>query len=97
MPDNYNNQPNSNSAESAKPKIRLRRFTPKECWRLMDFDDDDFERAESIVSNSRLYMQAGNSIVVNCLVAVFGQLFDGKENVYKQRQDEIMERNNRNV
>lgn len=64
----------------------IRKLTPRECWRLMDFDDSDFDKAQKVVSNMRLYEQAGNSIVVNCLVAIFGQLFDGKENVYKEEK-----------
>lgn len=51
----------------------------------MDFDDEDFRKAEAIESNTQLYAQAGNSIVVNCLVAIFGQLFEGKEEIYKER------------
>ncbi len=63
--------------------LRIRKLTPKECWRLMDFNDRDFERAEQVNSNTQLYKQAGNSIVCNVLVAILGQLFVGKENVYK--------------
>lgn len=52
----------------------------------MDFDDKDHDAAEQAgVSNSQRYKQAGNSIVVNVLVAIFGSLLDGKENVYKER------------
>lgn len=49
-------------------------YSPKECWRLMGFDDESFYRAEKVVSNSQLYKQAGNSIVVNVLMAIFKQL-----------------------
>ena len=63
--------------------LRIRKLTPKECWRLMDFNDEDFEKAQEVNSNTQLYKQAGNSIVVNCLAAIFGQLFDGKEKIYK--------------
>lgn len=55
--------------------LRIRKLTPKECWRLMGFDDVDFERAEKINSNTQLYKQAGNSIVVNVLEAIFKELF----------------------
>lgn len=55
--------------------IRVRKFTPKECWRLMGFDDESFSRAEKKVSNSQLYKQAGNSIVVDVLMAIFKNLF----------------------
>lgn len=54
--------------------IRIRKLTPKECWRLMGFSDEDFEKAEKVCSNTQLYKQAGNSIVVNCLEAIFKQL-----------------------
>jgi len=51
----------------------------------MDFDDEDFYKAQATESNTQLYAQAGNSIVVNVLTAIFGQLFDGKEDVYKEK------------
>ena len=54
---------------------RIRKLTPKECWRLMGFDDESFFKAEKVVSNSQLYKQAGNSIVVNVLMAIFEKLF----------------------
>lgn len=51
--------------------LRIRKLTPKECWRLMGFDDEDFEKAEKVNSNTQLYKQAGNSIVVNVLESIF--------------------------
>lgn len=54
--------------------LRIRKLTPKECWRLMGFDDIDFEKAEKINSNTQLYKQAGNSIVVNVLEEIFKEL-----------------------
>ena len=65
-------------------EYRIRKLTPKECWRLMDFKDEDFEKASKVNSNTQLYKQAGNSIVVNVLVAILGQLFEGKEDYYKK-------------
>lgn len=59
--------------------LRIRKLTPKECWRLMGFDDEDFEKAEKVCSNSQLYKQAGNSIVVNVLEAIFKELFVPKQ------------------
>ena len=56
--------------------LRIRKLTPKECWRLMGFSDDDFHKAEEVNSNSQLYKQAGNSIVVNVLEGIFRQLFE---------------------
>lgn len=55
--------------------LRIRKLTPKETWRLMGFDDEDFEKAEKINLNTQLYKQAGNSIVVNVLEAIFKELF----------------------
>lgn len=65
-------------------QYRIRKLTPKECWRLMNFSDEDFEKAEKVNSNTQLYKQAGNSIVVNVLVAILGQLLQGKEDLYKE-------------
>ena len=65
-------------------QYRIRKLTPRECWRLMDFSDEDFEKAAEVNSNTQLYKQAGNSIVVNVLVAILGQLLPSKENVYKE-------------
>lgn len=54
--------------------LRIRKLTPKECWRLMGFDDEDFYKAQAVNSNTQLYKQAGNSIVVNVLEAIFTNL-----------------------
>jgi len=57
--------------------LRIRKLTPKECWRLMGFSDEDFEKAQNIpTSNTQLYKQAGNSIVVNVLEKIFKNLFE---------------------
>ena len=58
---------------------RIRKLTPKECWKLMGFDDEDFEKAEKVNSNTQLYKQAGNSIVVDVLENIFIELF--KQNI----------------
>lgn len=55
-------------------KWRIRKLTPKECWRLMGFSDKDCDHASKYVSDSALYKQAGNSIVTSCLVAIFYSL-----------------------
>ena len=62
------------------PPLRIRKLTPKECWRLMGFDDEDFEKASKVNSNSQLYKQAGNSIVVNVLEAIFRRLLLNEDN-----------------
>lgn len=61
--------------EKVITNLRIRNLTPLECWRLMGFDDEDFRKAEaSGVSNTQLYKQAGNSIVVNVLEKIFENL-----------------------
>ena len=55
--------------------VIVRELTPREYWRLMDFDDTDFDKAQSVVSNNQLYKQAGNSIVVSVLYYIFKELF----------------------
>lgn len=57
-----------------KTPYRIRKLTPLECWRLMDFTDEDFHRAEVVNSNTQLYKQAGNSIVKAVLMAIFKQM-----------------------
>jgi len=54
---------------------RIRKLTPKECWRLMGCSDEDFEKAKLFNSDSQLYKQAGNSIVVNVLEGIFTNMF----------------------
>ena len=55
--------------------VRIRKLTPRECFRLMGFADDDFDKIKGI-SNSQLYKMAGNSIVVNVLTEIFKELFN---------------------
>lgn len=62
---------------------RIRKLTPLECFRLMGFTDEDFDKIKGI-SNTQLYKMAGNSIVVNVLEAIFKQLF--KENHKDENQ-----------
>ncbi len=64
----------TNGWKIIEPPLKIRKLTPKECFRLMGFDDEDFEKASKINSNTQLYKQAGNSIVVNVLEAIFDNL-----------------------
>lgn len=55
---------------------RIRKLTPRECYRLMGFSDEDFDKVKSVgISDTQCYKQAGNSIVVNCLMAIFTNMF----------------------
>ena len=70
---------NGTTTESSfivKNDLRIRKLTPLEVWRLMGFSDNDFDKAEKINSNTQLYKQAGNSIVVNVLMAIFKQFLN---------------------
>ena len=53
---------------------RIRKLTPKECFRLQGFPDDYFERAASVCSDSQLYKQAGNSVTVNVIYEIAKRL-----------------------
>lgn len=56
--------------------MRIRKLTPRECWRLMGFSDEDFDKAKAAgISDTQLYKQAGNSIVVDVLMAIFRSLY----------------------
>lgn len=55
--------------------FRIRKLTPRECFRLMGVKDEDYERVERNQSKSSLYHLAGDSIVVNVLMAIFKELF----------------------
>lgn len=59
--------------ETTPEAYRIRKLTPRECYRLMGFTDAEFDSIKG-VSNTQLYKQAGNSIVVNVLEAIFKQL-----------------------
>lgn len=59
--------------------IRIRKLTPRECWRLMGFCDSDYDKASSVNSHTQLYKQAGNSIVKQVLMAVFSQMVEPQD------------------
>lgn len=62
-------------AEPAQCDYRIRKLTPRECFRLMDFDDEDFDKVKAAgVSETQCYKQAGNSIVVAVLEAIFKEM-----------------------
>ena len=68
-------------------KLKIRRLTPKEYWRLMGFDDEDYEKASKVNSNTQLYKQAGNSIVVNVLEAILTNLLLNTEQEKEGQMD----------
>lgn len=50
--------------------FRIRKLTPKECWRLQGWSDEDFEKAASVCSDSQLYKQAGNGVTVTVIYEI---------------------------
>ena len=59
-----------------EPHFRIRKLTPRECFRLMDVDDNVIDKIQAAgISNSQQYKMAGNSIVVACLYGIFEQMF----------------------
>ena len=61
--------------EQEKPEYKIRRLTPLECWRLMGFNDSDYYKAkETGISDTQLYKQAGNSIVVNVVEEILKKI-----------------------
>ncbi|WP_105148959.1 DNA cytosine methyltransferase [Streptococcus suis] len=59
--------------------IRIRKLTPRECWRLQGFPDWVFDKAQAVNSNSQLYKQAGNSVTVNVIEAIARKLEETDE------------------
>lgn len=55
-------------------RYRIRKLTPRECWRLMGYTDEDFDKAAKVNSQTQLYKEAGNAIVKQVLMAIFLQL-----------------------
>lgn len=66
---------NTGSNQAVIQNYKIRKITPLESWRLMGFNDKEFYKAEKVCSNSQLYKQAGNSIVVNVMEEIFKSLF----------------------
>ena len=63
--------------------MRIRKLTPRECFRLMDVEEKDIDKIQaSGISNSAQYKLAGNSIVVSCLYFIFKNLFIKEEEKY---------------
>lgn len=60
--------------EDEGKEIRIRRLTPKECFRLQGFPDEYFERAASVTPERELYKQAGNSVTVNVIYEIAKKL-----------------------
>lgn len=65
---------NNRVMECVETQCRIRKLTPRECYRLMAVPEKDIDKMLEVNSNTQCYKQAGNSIVVNCLIAIFSQM-----------------------
>ena len=65
---------NNRVIEYVETQYRIRKLTPRECYRLMAVPEESIDKMLEVNSNTQCYKQAGNSIVVNCLVAIFSQM-----------------------
>lgn len=79
-------------AEPTNENLRIRKLTPKECFRLMGFTDEDFAKAEAVNSNTQLYKQAGNSIVVGVIAHLFTHLKPYFKQTRSEWLDELLRR-----
>jgi DNA (cytosine-5)-methyltransferase 1 len=81
-----------------KVDYKIRKLTPLECWRLMGFSDDDFMKAKNVpTSNSQLYKQAGNSIVVNVLESLLHNLFKNNTLTFDIINDYLNQEDQENI
>lgn len=84
------------AATDTASQYRIRKLTPKECWRLMGFADEDFDKAREALnaqhykgkdrSSSQLYKQAGNSIVVDVLYYIYKNLYQAMPYLFDDLQ-----------
>lgn len=69
---------------------RIRKLTPRECFRLMDVDETDIDKIQQVgISNTQQYKLAGNSIVVGCLYHIFRKMFTETENENQQENQQL--------
>lgn len=91
--DNGDTSPTLTAGETDICKIespyRIRKLTPLEYWRLIGFTDEEFRAAEAVNSNTQLYKQAGNSIVVDVLVGIFKNIIEVMEVEEMKKVEEV--------
>lgn len=94
--DNGNTSPTITATETGvcriESPVKIRKLTPRECFRLMGFDDIDYDKALSVgLSNSAGYKQAGNSIVTNCIELLMEHLYKAQyDNTYICTDEKIV-------
>lgn len=68
--------------------IAIRKLTPKECFRLQGWSDEDFEKAQQFNSDSQLYKQAGNGVTVNVIEAIAERMGGSSKRKWKPKEEE---------
>ena len=63
---------------------RIRKLTPRECWRLQGFSDDMFDRAAAVNSDAQLYKQAGNGVTIPVVYAVGKRIVEIQNELNKE-------------
>lgn len=89
-PANFQRQSTFGST-GATDGLRIRKLTPRECFRLMGVKDEDFDKLQGM-SNSTLYHLAGDSIVTTVLMAIFGELLEVE---WKEKVEKLHEKGNK--
>lgn len=73
-----------------KKNLRIRKLTPKECIRLMGFEDEDYQALRDVsLSDSAIYHCAGDSIIVTCLMGLLGQITIGEDETKQKIKDYV--------
>lgn len=77
--------------EGDEYELKIRKYTPSECFRLMGVRQDDIDNIikETSLSDSNLYQLAGNSIVTNCMTAIFDELLYPTNNSYVEKDGQL--------
>lgn len=72
--------------------MTIRKLTPKECMKLMGFEEKDYQAMRDIgMSDSQIWHCAGDSIVTTCLMAIFGQMLPISEQELQQKIENYVE------
>ena len=84
-----NSPKKNNRIARSDNQYRIRKLCPVECFLLMGFTKEEFYKAAEVQSNTQLYKQAGNSIVVDVLVALFQEIVNAEGTVNDHKGEQI--------
>ena len=81
---NFNKDKSENRTEIPLGCGRIRKLTPRECWRLQGFSDDMFDKAAAVNSDAQLYKQAGNGVTIPVVYAVGKRIVEIQNELNKE-------------